>query len=486
MSLSGALSGAMSGLTASSRAASLVASNIANATTESYGRRVLETSSRGSGGLGGVTVDGVLRLVDAAVLSDRRLSDAGSGYAEGMEAFVTRFEALVGESGALGSLTGLYSAFETALVSATADPASTQRLQTLAQSALDFTDKLNTLSTELQQERVSADKAIASHVDALNTGLERVRALNDAIADTVIRSGDASSLMDERQRVIDEMSTIVPLRVVERKFGAQAIYAASGRVLLDPSVNRVPAKIGFAATGAISADMTLAGGVLSGLTIDDVAITSSNAGPLGGGALGAQLQIRDSLAPDLQAGLDGLARDLIARFGPGGPDTTLAATDPGLFTDAGAVFDPLDEAGLAGRVTLNALVVPEGTGTWRLRDGLGATAQGPVGDATLLAGYTSALETLSVPASPALGTGSKGFAQHVAELHSALALTRVRAEDELSFAQARNTALRELELSQGVDTDAELQALMRIEQSYAANARVISVIDELMQRLMAI
>ncbi|MBE9635922.1 flagellar hook-associated protein FlgK [Salipiger mangrovisoli] len=486
MSLTGALSNATSGLTANSRAATVVASNIANATTESYGRRELDTASRGSGSHGGVAILGVRRLVDAAVLSDRRLSDAGAGFATDMQTFAARFEGLVGESGALGSLTGRLAAFETALVSAAADPASTQRLQTLAQAGLDFTDTLNALSTELQQGRVEADAAIGAQVDQLNTGLNRVRSLNDAISAEVIRGGDAASLMDERQRVIDELAEIVPLRVVDRPLGAQALYAASGTVLLDPTINSAPVDIGFTTTGAIDAAMTMAGGVLSGLTINGVAISSSNSGPLGGGTLGAQLQIRDGLAPDLQAGLDGIARDLIDRFAPGGPDGTLASGDPGLFTDAGLAFDPLDEVGLAGRVTLNALVDPEGDGSWRLRDGLGAASQGPVGDATLLTGYMTAMETLTVPASASLGTGSKGFAQHVAEFHSALSLTRVRAEDELSFTRARNTALREIELSKGVDSDAELQTLIRIEQSYAANARVISVVDELLQRLLAI
>lgn len=71
MSLGAALSSALSGLTANSRAAGLVASNIANATTESYGRRSLDLSSRALGSSGGVWIDGVSRNVDTAVLADR-------------------------------------------------------------------------------------------------------------------------------------------------------------------------------------------------------------------------------------------------------------------------------------------------------------------------------------------------------------------------------------------------------------------------------
>ena len=139
MSLSGALSNALSGLTANSRSAGLVASNIANATTESYGRRTLELSARTLGNSGGVWIDGVTRNVDPAVLADRRLSDAQSGFADEMQSFASRVETLLGPTDTAGSLVGRYAAFETTLLSAATDPASDQRLKLVAQRAEDFT-----------------------------------------------------------------------------------------------------------------------------------------------------------------------------------------------------------------------------------------------------------------------------------------------------------------------------------------------------------
>jgi flagellar hook-associated protein 1 FlgK len=56
----------------------------------------------------------------------------------------------------------------------------------------------------------------------------------------------------------------------------------------------------------------------------------------------------------------------------------------------------------------------------------------------------------------------------------------------LSFAAASMTELTRIELAQGVDTDAELQTLMLVEQAYAANARMIEVADEMMQTLLRI
>ena len=486
MSLTGALSNALSGLTANSRKAGLVSSNISNATTESYGRRVLELSPRSSGTSGGVWIDGVVRLEDAAVLSDRRLSDAQSGFADSLQSYATQVETLFGASGAAGSLTERYATFENALLTASSDPASTQRLDAVALAAQDLAAKLTVISAGVQSARTEADTAIATQVEALNSALSRVDRLNVAISDTVLRNGDASSLMDERQRVIDSVSGIVPLRSVQRDRGMVALYAGSGTVLLDPDINSAPAVLGFTPVATVISDMTQDNGLLSGITLNGRAIRANNAGPLGGGTLGAQLLIRDEAGVATQVALDALARDLIDRFGPGGPDATLGATDAGLFTDAGLAFDPGDETGIAGRIRINALVAPGGAGSWRLRDGLGAAATGAVGDATLINGYADALEALRTPASIALGTGPKSFGQHVADLQSQVAMSRVRADSEQSFSRAQNTALRELELSKGVDTDAELQDLMLIEQHYAANARVMTVVDELMQRLLNI
>lgn len=485
MSLSGALSNALSGLTTQARQATLVSSNISNATTESYGRRSLDVSSSSST-WGGVMIDGVTRNTDAVVLADRRLSDALLGYAGDMQSFASQIELVVGESGEAGSLTTVYSNFENALLSASSDPSSTQRLQSLALAAEDFAEMLNDVSSELQDSRTEADKSIASQVDSLNVSLARVTQLNDSIGESVLRGADASSLMDERQRVLDTISEIVPLRTVARDNGTLAVYAASGTVLLDPSFSSEPAEIAFTAQDPITADLTLAGGGLSGITINGNAINSTNEGPLGGGTLGAQLQIRDVVAVDMQAALDGIARDLVDRFAPGGPDSTLAVGDPGLFTDAGSAFDPLLEVGLAGRISLNSLVDPDGTGTWRLRDGLGAVTQGDVGDASLIQGYSDALEDLTVPNSTSLGTGTSSFAEHVSDFVAAISAARVRADGEQSFGSAQNTALKELELSKGVDTDAELQDLLLIEQHYAANARVMTTVDELMQTLLSI
>lgn len=482
MSLSGALNNALSGLTANVRAAGLVSSNIANATTESYGRRTLDLSSGQDGGPGGVRVDGTLRHVNQSILSDRRQSDAAFAEGESLYTFSRQLELAVGDSDTPGSLTDRVTAFENALLTAAGNPSSTQRLEMVSNAADALADTLNTLSSGVQQARSDADRAISTQVETLNTTLGQVDVINQDIVSAKIQDKDASGLMDERQRLIDSIADIVPLRTVQRDNGEVALYSTGGAVLLDGN----PIEIGFDPTPFIGANQTLQNGALSGLTMNGNPVTAPPGGMFRGGDLAAQFEIRDSQGTTRQAELDGIARDLIERLGPGGPDASLGATDPGLFTDAGIAFDSLNETGIAGRVALNDLVAPGSGGSWRMRDGLGATTQGPVGDARLLQGVGDALAEISNPSSAALAPVSRSFADRVADFSSDVASSRVRDEANKTYQATQHTILSELELSEGVDTDQELQRLMQIEQQYTANARVMTAVDQMLERLMSI
>jgi flagellar hook-associated protein 1 FlgK len=155
-----------------------------------------------------------------------------------------------------------------------------------------------------------------------------------------------------------------------------------------------------------------------------------------------------------------------------------------LFTDAGAAFDSADEIGLSRRLALNFAVDPEAGGEiWRIRDGLGATSTGLVGDSTLLNSLQSALETSRTPASGDFGSGPLTTADLLSSFSGSLASTRSNAEQDLTFTSTRFTELTQLSLSEGVDTDKELQNLLILEQAYAANARVIQAADEMIETL---
>ncbi|MEZ5910819.1 MAG: flagellar basal body rod C-terminal domain-containing protein [Paracoccaceae bacterium] len=63
---------------------------------------------------------------------------------------------------------------------------------------------------------------------------------------------------------------------------------------------------------------------------------------------------------------------------------------------------------------------------------------------------------------------------------------RQAADARASYLGAQYTSLRGLELQSGVDTDAEMQNLLLVEQAYAANAKVVQAVDDMIQTLLGI
>ena len=484
MSLSASLANALTGLTASARAASVVSSNVSNALTEGYARRELHVSPQSVGGTGaGVKVDSVTRVVDRALVTDRRLADGEAGNARLRSGFLARIEDLTGTPENEGSLSARIASLESALIQAASRPDSQARLQGAVDAATGLAGHLNTLSDALGQERMDADAGIAAQIRTLNDSLANIDRLNAEILAAAASGHDATALMDQRQTLVDRVATIVPVREVARDHDQISLYTTGGAILLEGN----PAVIGFTAAGVITADMSIGSGALSGFTINGLAVPSSDSGPLGGGALGALIAIRDDLAPAAQAQLDAVARDLVERFENPAIDPTRAPGQPGLFTDDGAILDPSIEEGLAGRIALNALVDPrQGGQLWRLRDGLGAAAPGNVGDATLLQNLGVALSTARSPASGNFTGAARSASGLAADVLSGFAGLRQSAEEHEGFATARHDALKEMHLAQGVDTDAEMQTLLMVEQAHAANARVIKVIDDLIQQLIGL
>jgi flagellar hook-associated protein 1 FlgK len=299
-----------------------------------------------------------------------------------------------------------------------------------------------------------------------------------------VQGKDTSTLLDQRQQTIDKINEMVPVRIMDRDNGAVALYSTSGATMLDGKAYEIE----FDQTPTIMPHMTQDNGLLSGLTINGQAIsTDPDRGPLSGGALSAQFEVRDSQAVEAQAELDSVARDLIERFQDSNVDPTLAPGDPGLFTDGSGAFDPADEVGLAGRIELNGLVSSDGSGeTWRLRDGLGATAPGEVGNSSLLNGLVDTLQTSTVPGSSALGSKAVTMSEMFGNLHSSTTSNRVASDSALTFATAQQNTFVSMELAQGVDTDAEMQQLMLIEQAYSANAKIIQAVDDMMATILGI
>ena len=489
MTLSSALSAANSGLRTTSYRAEIAAGNVANANTPGYVRREAISSEAATGGQGsGVRIAGVQRHQDLAVTALRRDADASLARSD---ALAQTFNQLNINLGTPDSEFGLFASFqglESTMRELSATPESSVLQASVLGASADLVNQFHSLSELTNSLRESADMDIARDVETVNSALHRLSELNGSIVSSGNGTGEAAALEDERQGLIDTISEIIPVQIAQRENGRIELLTKEGVYLLSTQVNEVT----FNPANAIppTSQYNDGSGQLSGLTVGDQDITPGAGGnfSLSSGSLSGYFSVRDTIVPKFNEQLDSMASDLIRRFSDDGLDPTKAAGAPGIFTDAGAALDPLNTTGIASRIALNAAIDPsQGGSVTRFRDGLGALTTGPEGNADILNGYLDAMNTASAAPSGSGITGTYSFSELLAGFTSTVGENRVRNDAINSSALVRQNLYSDAEIqASGVDTDVEMQALLIIEQSYAANARVIQVVSDMLDRLMQI
>ncbi|WP_170166992.1 flagellar hook-associated protein FlgK [Paracoccus methylarcula] len=483
MSLAKALSNAATGLSAVARGTGVVSDNLANIQTPGFARREMVLQARSLGGNGGgVRIDNISRVVNAGLLAEQRLAGAARAEASKRLEFLQKVEDVIGVPGSVGGLGEALTTFQTRLLDASGRPEDENRLLNLAQSAIELTSRLNTVSDIVQTARTDADAAIALDVKTLNDGLARVAYLNRRISSVGSQGKDPSPLIDERQAIIDQVNVIVPVQEIARGAGNVALFTISGAPLLDGTK---PSQIEFEPAPRLSAELSVENGSIGSLIVDGKVLPASRMHFFSGGTLSANFEIRDHLGPQIQQELDSFVLELHDRFADPTVDSTIAADALGLFVDGGEPATSEKMKGLAARIALNPVVDPSAGGElWRLRDGLGAYEAGPTGDSSLLIGLENALSRGRVPPAGSVFGENASLGRRLATLESRVISRRNSAETDSALKNSQADAISERFLSDGVNSDAELQRLLEYGQAYAANARVIQAIDEMMDQVL--
>ncbi len=491
MGLTSALQTAASGLTAQGQRSAIVSENIANASSPGYVRKDAVSRS--------LVLDGYGQGVDV----EQVRAKAGEGLRRDLRQALAEREGAAAEAGALARLTAVHGApseersianriqsLEAAVQGAAASPSSQTSLRAVIDAARSLTETMAAVSGRLSTERSDAENAIAQRVDALKDNLGKINALNERISKVMGAGQDASSLMDERARLIDAVAEDVPIRTYGRETGEIVIMTKGGTTLLDGAV----AEISFTALPVLTPDLTYSASSppMSGLVIDgvDIAPASGASGALDSGRLAGLFRVRDTMVPGFQDQLDSLAAHLADAFEAA--DLSVPANGmTGLFVDGASPGTNVDPAaippGLAGRLTLNPLVDPSAGGDMtKIRDGV----HGPVtalGDPTQLMAF---LDAFSAPqafdSSLGLGTDRSlgAFAGAFIAGQETMRLDREAQRETASIAHGTfETAVAN---RTGVNLDLQIKTLQDIESAYGANAQVLQAINRMYDTLLAI
>ena len=487
MSLSSALASANSGLVQSSIRANVAASNVANASTPGYAAREAVSSENVVGGVGnGVSVIDVSRSEDTALTRLRRDASSSSARSEIMAEAYNTLNTHMGEPGSGYGLFASFEDFQGNLELLATTPESEAMQNAVVAAAKDVASQFNTLADGASDLRSAADDNIATAVDTVNAALYRLRDINTEISGLSGSPGGTAAIEDERQGLLDTISEIIPIKDIERSGDQIDVITESGVFLLAGTVS----ELSFSPTAFIDDTMRLgeAGSPLSGLTVGEANLTPGSDGihAVTTGALSGYFAVRDEVATEFIDSLDAVAADIVTRLSDDSLDATKLAGDPGIFTDNGNALDPTNTIGLASRLAVNSALDPsQGGKVSRIRDGVGAVTNGPTGESSYINAVISALETgVAAPADTQL-SGEYGTLDLVANVSSVMGEKSFRFDTINASATTRLNTLSDAEIEQiGVDTDFEVQNLLVIEQAYAANARVIQTVSDMIDRLL--
>ena len=457
MNLGDAFNIGRNALLASQRGSQVASHNLTNASTPGYTRRVVEMQSIPLQHGGGVRTGEITRAVDP-YLERRGLGARGfSGESDAKVRALNVFDTVFADG--QGSIGEAMDAFDAALTDFSVSPQSIPNRQVVLARADDLAKAFSRAQEALAQARTDTNEAISNDVKAVNTKLDRIGELNKQIVAGKNELTDVNDLEDQRDQLVREIATSLPVQTLQDDSGAIAVVLAGSRdlVSIDSKVHHlVPTSA--TTTGRITIQRETNG------AMEDITDLFST------GSIGGAIAARDGALQDTQDALDQLAYDVSTAY------NTQHAAGVGL-------------DGATGRNLFNAPGTVTGAA---LSFGVSADV---AGQPSLLAGASDAA---SLPgdnrnarallglqdqriASGGTATAQQAFSAMVASAGSASR----SAQDQQEFADTSLAQIESLRESySGVSTDEEMMNIMKYQRSYQAALRVVETADSMLASLL--
>lgn len=460
MNFGGLLSIARTGLTAAQAQISTTSQNVTNAQTPGYSRQRVKLvpgypAQLPQGTFGtGVLVDGVDRMRDELIDAAFRRDSQGAAYSE------ERRDALQGVENILGepSETGLASSIEqlwNAFSDLSTNPDSAAGRGVVRQRAAQVATQLNGYGNQVVDAQTVARTRLLEQANRVNALSAQVADINARIVAAEAAGNQAPDMRDQRDLKIDELASLVGATAYPQADGSvninvggdSIVDGADFKPIRIQAVPSSPTKLGVAlgaapSGGGLSETMYMIGGQMQG-TLEAYNVTY----------------------PDALAQLDGVAAALVSSTNAIHTTGFVGTNPAGNFYDASrttARTIRLDPA-IAADVSLIAA----------------SGVSGQTGDNSV-AIRLSQLRSTAVPINGQNSSIGEGYRTVVSSIATSVSAANGVATSARTLA-AQGDVRRES--IKGVSVDEEMVNLMKYQQSYAAAARLITVVDELSQTL---
>ncbi len=308
MSTNLALNSALTGLLASQQALNVISNNLANINTPNYAKKQVnleENVVAGSGG--GVQVASITGVIDQMLNNSLNEATGTLQSLSAIQSYTTQVQNAFGNVGSGSSISDLLQSLDNAFNTVANNPGGTP--SSAVQALTNVTTSLQSTSTSLQALRAKADAQVAQDVHTVNATLQNIASVNQQLAASQAAGTDPSFLQDQLNGSLATLSKYMNIQTFTRPDGSVAVYTTQGVPLVDVQAQTV----NFNPASQIQAQMSLAGGQLSGLTITGPNISGGGidvTSQISSGEIAGLLQMRDTTLPNLQSQLDTLASAL--------------------------------------------------------------------------------------------------------------------------------------------------------------------------------
>lgn len=444
-------------LNASQLGMTIAGQNIANVNTPGYSRRrvqLAEASPLDLGGFNignGVTVMGIQSFRDNFIQARIQTESGIAGRLTAQRDALAPVEvALQGSEN--GGLQNALSSFFGSFRDLEANPNSVPLRSLTAQRGVNLASAFQSTRARLSEIRSGSDAQLRSSVDQVNALSERVAKLNEQIRIAEGVGGEASSLRDQRNEFVTQLSELTGARANENVDGTVTLTIGEGRAIVsgDRSFN-------------LSAQQTPPLG-LTTITIGGEAAIF-NEGNLAG--LANAIAITGTQIDDL----DALAASVVERVNDLHSSGTDLDDNTGLnfFTSTGSVS--------AANISVNVSII----GNPRLI--VASPLPQPGGAGTVAGGIANLLTDTDSTAGTRTGSFSSIFSSMISDAGAQIS----SADNDLQTqAAVLSQAIAQRDAVSGVSLDEEAINLLQHQKAFEAAARFIKIADEMTQVILSL
>jgi len=309
MAITLGLDTALSGLLTNQQALNTISQNIVNVNTPGYTRKVLMPESRTVGGLGaGVQVTALQRNVDEGLLAYVRADNATLSNLQTLSSTYQQVQNLFGKVGDKSSVSHNVQAVLNNLVTLAATPDKSDVQSATVQAAKTATDQMAMVTDQLQSLRATADQKLASDCTQVNSLLTNIHDLNVKITRSLALKIDATDLQDQRDQALTSLSKLIDIKYYNLQDGGVTVGTSNGDVLVNSSQ---AFSISHSGLSSSAPWMTRSGGQFGAITLNNGIVPAKDlTSQITDGEMKANIDLRDTILPNLQSQLDQLATQL--------------------------------------------------------------------------------------------------------------------------------------------------------------------------------